>query len=234
MSTKGSNEEWALFGRESPFTKKLADLRSSKGYKQGTTDNKTLQRVRELEQESLLTGAQSSLSAAKGEDIERLALLDSLTEVYNSRSFLKELKEEMKRSKRYKRPVALCMISIDGFKDITAQYGALTGDAVLKVVANVLRAAVRDVDFPARYSSEEFAVIFPETSSSGVSIVAERIRQRIGAQAITHNWHNLKITASVGLAAFPANALEHDELIAKALEALEQATARGGDRVCAC
>jgi len=187
----------------------------------------------ELKQEAVrLVEGEQSLAAVKGEEIERLALLDTLTELYNSRTFYKEIKDELKRAKRYKRPVALCMVAIDGFKDVVRQYGALTSDAVLKVMGNVLRGAIRDVDIPARYSAEEFAIIFPETNASGASIVAERIRQRIGNQSITHNWHNLRVTASVGLAAFPAHAREHDELIEKSVRALELAMQRGGDKVC--
>ncbi len=195
-------------------------------------DSQVIERVKELEQRSLLTSTEQSLAAVKGEEIERLALLDTLTELYNSRTFYKEIKDELKRAKRYKRPVALCMVAIDGFKDVVRQYGSLTSDAVLKVMGNVLRGAVRDVDIPARYSAEEFAIIFPETNASGASIVAERIRQRIGNQSITHNWHNLRVTASVGLAAFPAHAREHDELIEKSVRALELAMQRGGDKVC--
>ncbi|MBZ0188382.1 MAG: GGDEF domain-containing protein [Candidatus Obscuribacterales bacterium] len=196
-------------------------------------DSQVIERVKELEQRSLLTSTEQSLAAVKGEEIERLALLDSLTELYNSRTFMKEIQDELKRAKRYKRPVSLCMVAIDGFKDIAKQYGALTSDAVLKVVGDVLKGAIRDVDIPARYSAEEFALIFPETNASGASIVAERIRQRVANQSITHNWHNLKVTASVGLAAFPAHARESDELIEKAIRALELAMQRGGDRVSA-
>jgi diguanylate cyclase (GGDEF)-like protein len=195
-------------------------------------DSQVLERVKELEQRSLLTATENKMNMVKGDEIERLALLDTLTELYNSRTFLKEIKEELKRAKRYKRPVALCMVTVDNFKGISRQYGALTSDAVLKVIGTVLQGAVRDVDIPARYSAEEFAIIFPETNSSGAQIVAERIRQRIGSQAITHNWHNLKVTASVGLAAFPAHAREHDELVARSIQALEMAMQRGGDRVC--
>ncbi len=195
-------------------------------------DSQVIERVKELEQRSLLTNTEQSLAAVKGEEIERLALLDSLTDLYNSRTFTKEIKDELKRAKRYKRPVALCMVAIDGFKDVVKQYGALTSDAVIKVVAEVLKGAIRDVDIPARYSAEEFALIFPETNASGAAIVAERIRQRVATQSITHNWHNLKVTASVGLAAFPAHAREHDELIEKGIRALEIAMQKGGDRVC--
>ncbi len=210
---------------DNPQRTKLAGGRS-------TLDNQVLERVKELEQRSILSGTQASLTSAKGEELERLALLDSLTELYNSRTLIKELKDELKRAKRYKRPVSLIMLSIDGFKEHSRQYGALTADAVLKVVANVMRSCVRDVDIPARYSADDFAIILPETNASGAAIVAERIRQRIGTQAITHNWHNLKVTSSIGLASFPAHAREHDELIARAIQALELAVQRGGDRAC--
>src|SRR3984885_2604851 len=85
-------------------------------------DSQVIERVKELEQRSLLTSTEQSLAAVKGEEIERLALLDTLTELYNSRTFYKEIKDELKRAKRYKRPVALCMVAIDGFKDVVRQY----------------------------------------------------------------------------------------------------------------
>lgn len=194
-------------------------------------DSQVIERVKELEQRSLLTNTETRIGAVKGEEIERLALLDTLTELYNSRTFLKEIRDELKRAKRYKRPVALCMIAIDGFEQITKQYGALTSDAVLKAVGSVLRGTIRAVDIAARYSAEEFAIIFPETNAAGALIVAERIRQRIATQPISHNWHNLKVTVSIGLAAFPAHAREHDELIGRSMQALEQAFNRGGDQV---
>lgn len=208
---------------DTPTRVKVASSRSQ-------LDNSVLDRIKELEQRSILTGTQASLTSAKGEELEKLALLDSLTEMYNSRTFLKELKDELRRAKRYKRPVALMMVSIDGFKEIGRQYGALTSDAVLKVIANVLRGCIRDVDIGARYSADEFALVLPETNASGASVVGERIREKIGTQAITHNWHNLKVTASIGIASFPAHAREHDELLTRAVQALELAVSRGGDR----
>ncbi|MBK9771804.1 MAG: GGDEF domain-containing protein [Candidatus Obscuribacter sp.] len=91
----------------------------------GYMDNQVIERVRELEERALLTTTQEALSSAGGEDIERLALIDSLTDLYNSRTFLKEIKDELKRAKRYKRPVSLCMITVDNFRDIQMSIGAL-------------------------------------------------------------------------------------------------------------
>lgn len=196
-------------------------------------DSQVLDRVRELESRSILQNTQTNLHAVKADDLEKLALQDSLTELYNSRTLIKELKDELKRAKRYKRPVSLLMIAVDGHREIQRQYGALTSDAVLKVVASVLNDCVRDVDVAARYSGDEFAIVLPETNSAGAAVVAERIRQKVGTQAITHNWNNIKVTASIGLASFPAHAREHDELIARSVQALELAVQRGGDRVCA-
>lgn len=196
-------------------------------------DSQVLERVRELESRSLLQSTQSNMTTTKADELEKLALLDSLTELFNSRTLIKELKDELKRAKRYKRPVSLLVIEVDGHKEIQRQFGALTSDAVLKVVASVMKDCVRDVDVAARYSGDQFAIVLPETNAAGAAVVAERIRQRVGAQAITHNWNNLKVTASIGLASFPAHAREHDELIARSVQALELAVNRGGDRVCA-
>lgn len=190
-------------------------------------------RVKELEHRQLIQNVQTHFSnQTRTDEMERLALMDSLTELFNSRTLVRELKEEMKRARRYKRPISLIMLSVDGLRDVTKRYGPLSADAVLKVVANIVRECIRDVDVAARYSGDEFAILLPETNAAGAAVVAERIRQRISSQAVTHNWNNLKVTASIGLASFPAHAREHDELLARTAQALEMAVQRGGDRVC--
>jgi diguanylate cyclase (GGDEF)-like protein len=190
-----------------------------------------LNRVRDIEKVGNPQQQTATISSARGEDIERLALLDGLTELYNYRTFLKELKAELGRSARYKHAMSLILLSIDDFDAVTQQYGHLTGDAVMKVVANVMRGAVREVDIPAKYADNQFCVVLPQTHAAGAALLAERIRQRIGNQAITHNWQSFSVTASLGVAAFPTHAEEYDHLIARASEALEYAIARGGDRV---
>ncbi|MBX9937840.1 MAG: GGDEF domain-containing protein [Candidatus Obscuribacterales bacterium] len=194
-------------------------------------DNQVIERVKELEERSLLTTTAAALSNSGGEDIERLALIDSLTDLYNSRTFLKEIKDELKRAKRYKRPVSLIIAGVDNFDEMQRSFGALTADSVLKLVGSVIKSAVRDVDIAARYSAGEFAIILPETNAQGAAIVAERIRSRVANHDITHNWHNLKVSTSVGVAAFPSHAREHDELIHRTIQALEAAFQKGGNQV---
>lgn len=192
-----------------------------------------LQRVRDYEQSQSAITRQINMNAARGEDLEKLALLDPLTDLYNHRSFVKELKAELNRGRRYQHAVALCLLSIDNFDDLVKQYGPLTADAILKIVGNVVKHSVREVDISGRYNGPQFIIALTRTGISGGAIVAERIRQRIGAQAISHNWQSFSLTASFGVAAYPEQATEYDQLIARALEAQEHATARGGDRVLA-
>jgi diguanylate cyclase (GGDEF)-like protein len=101
------------------------------------------------------------------------------------------------------------------------------------VVANVLRGALRELDIPAKYADQQFCIVLPGTTVAGASLVAERIRQRIGNQAIAHNWQSFSVTASIGVAAYPSDATEYDELIARSIEAMGYAINRGGDRVLA-
>jgi diguanylate cyclase (GGDEF)-like protein len=196
-------------------------------------DPQYLKKVQDFETAQATVTQQINLSMARGEDLDRLALLDPLTDLCNHRTFIKDLKTEMGRARRYKHQIALCLMSIDNFDDLAKQYGALTAEAILKIVGNVIKNAVREVDIAGRYEGHQFIIALSKSSISGGAIVSERIRQRVAAQGITHNWQSFSLTASFGVAAYPAQAAEYDELIACAYEAMEHATNRGGDRVLA-
>jgi diguanylate cyclase (GGDEF)-like protein len=191
----------------------------------GPSSGEVLERVREYEKTETATNP----GVVAGMD--RMSLLDGLTELYNVRTFLKELKAELARAKRYKQPCSVCMLAIDNFDNVVQQYGYLTGDALMRVVANVLRTTLRETDIPAKYSTEVFVITLPQTGPAAAAIAAERIRKRVGNQAIMHNWQSFSVTASIGVASFPAHAESYDELIARSVEALEFALERGGDRV---
>jgi len=196
-----------------------------KQQRQGATNYRAnaeiVEQVREYEK--------AEMSGRDGMD--RLSLLDPLTELYNFRTFMKELKAELNRAKRYKQSCAIVLLTVDNFEGVVQQHGYLTGDAVLRVVANVLRTTLREADIPAKYGSQEFAIILPQTEPAGAAITAERVRKRIGNQAIAHNWQSFSVTASVGVASFPIHAEKYDEVLARCLEALHYAMERGGDRV---
>lgn len=215
------------------FTRVISDLKQHRPQlaERLQANSSVLERVRAHEKETALVIKQVSLAAAKGEDIERLALLDPVTELYNHRAFVKELKAELARAKRYRHPASLIMVAIDSFEDLSAQYGPLTCEALLKIVSNAVKGALREVDLAAKYNPSDFAVILPQTNAAGAALVAERMRLRVGSQAIVHNWHNFSVTCSVGVAAYPDDATEYDTLMAAAIEALETALLRGGDRV---
>jgi len=215
------------------FVKIAEELRARRPHLlRAAVDPQTLQRVQEIEQGTIGVPQMASLRSAHGEEIERLAVLDQLTEVYNVKTFFKELRDAVKRALRYHNHVSLGLVTVDGLKELVKEYDSLTGDAILRIAANVLRNGIRESDIPARYASDRFAIIFPDTTVAKAAVLADALRQRIGTQSVSHNWKNLKLTASVGLAAFPLSAERYDELLARAEQALELAIMRGGDRVC--
>ncbi len=212
----------------------LADLKKRKlhGELDFAGNPEILESVKAYEAQAFaLFSKPPSIASAKSEEIERLALLDNLTDLYNYRTFIKELKAELSRAGRYQQSVSLILIVIDNFETIKQQYGNLTADALHRIVANVLKGAIRELDIPAKYDDQLFGVILPQTPASLACFVAERIRQRIGNQAISHNWQSFSVTASLGVASFPMHANTHDKLIARATEAAQFASLRGGDRV---
>lgn len=190
-----------------------------------------LERVKEYEKASTQVIAHSGFVAAKGEDIELLAHIDPVTELYNHKAYVKELKAEIQRAGRYGHLVSIAMMTVDGIGNIGETYGNMTQDAVLKVVSRVVRSSIREVDVSARYAPWQVALILPQTNTARAALVAERIRERVASQVFAHNWQNFSITGSFGIATFPKDGDDYEVLIAHAIEALECAAQRGGDRV---
>ena len=111
------------------------------------------------------------------EKIERQAITDGLTGLYNHREFHERLRAEVARSWRYNTPVSLLMVDIDDFKQFNDTYGHVVGDDVLRAVGRLLASGLRrDVDVAARYGGEEFAVILPNTPADAAHAVGERMR----------------------------------------------------------
>jgi len=195
-------------------------------------EEKVLERVNEIGLAAAGANTETLVESGDVDDIERLALLDALTELYNSRAFANELKDEVRRARRYKRPLSVCLLTVDDFKEIQAEFGVSVGDLVLKVAAGIVHTSIRDVDIPGRYSSTELAVIFPETNLASAGVAAERIRQKIITQPIAYNWQSFKISASFGLASYPTHANDAAELMQKCSAGLRQAKQRGKGYIC--
>ena len=167
------------------------------------------------------------------ETVQQQAVTDELTGLFNVRQFHARLRNEIDRAERFGTPLSLVMLDIDKFKSVNDTYGHQQGDRVLVEVARVLRRLSRDVDLPARYGGEEMAVVLPQTDLGGAELGAERMRAAIEGMQIQRldGGGLLPITASFGVASFPAQAGDKTALIAAADAALYRAKRGGRNRV---
>lgn len=164
------------------------------------------------------------------ERTERSAISDGLTGLYNHAFFLQALRREVNRCKRHGLTVSLAMFDLDDFKKLNDTRGHLEGDKVLVKAAALVKETLREIDVAARYGGEEFAVILPDTPKPGASIVAERIRTRI-AEHFRRRRGGPKVTTSGGVAAFPEDADNTEDLIKRADEGLYRSKAAGKNRI---
>ncbi len=164
--------------------------------------------------------------------LEKLAITDYLTGIYNVRYFYHRIIEEFNRSERYILPISCLMLDIDHFKNINDVYGHKIGDTVLQEFSKLLKRFTRKIDVLARYGGEEFIFLLPQTSVNGALAEAERIRTFIK----NHKFKSLKnkggITISIGIScSLHPEVQTHDDLISFADNALYEAKNRGRDKV---
>ena len=132
--------------------------------------------------------------------LQKLAITDGLTKLYNSRSFYTQLELEVDRFNRYKHPLSLLLLDIDHFKDYNDTYGHLEGDKVLVRFSQIIKSCLRTNDSAYRYGGEEFTVILPETGGEEAKTVAQRIRKTLEAEKFEPLPGSLvKITISIGV-----------------------------------
>ena len=134
------------------------------------------------------------------EKLQKLAITDGLTRLYNSRSFYSQLELEVDRFNRYQHPLTLLLLDIDHFKDYNDKYGHLEGDKVLVRFSQIIRSCLRTNDSAYRYGGEEFTVILPETAGEEARTVAQRIRAALEAEPFTpEDGGDVTVTISIGL-----------------------------------
>lgn len=170
-------------------------------------------------------------NATEHKRVQELAITDELTGLYNRRAFQNVLDRELRRSKRYKKPLSLIMLDIDGFKEINDKFGHRAGDGVLRSLALNLQKAIREIDFLARYGGDEFAVILPETEAKQAAVLAERLKKTIKNYTIDAGGSLCNITMSMGVADVSANMGSDDDLISRADKVLYMSKENGGDSV---
>jgi diguanylate cyclase (GGDEF)-like protein len=154
-------------------------------------------------------------------NVERLGQIDDLTQLYNSRYLYQALEVELKRSRRYKFPVSVIFLDLDGFKQVNDINGHLCGSATLTEVANLMIGLVRETDIVARYGGDEFVIVLPETPAERAVTIAERIRQQIEAHIFRGGGDGeICLTASFGVASYPEHASSPAALIRSADKAM--------------
>lgn len=166
--------------------------------------------------------------------LEALAQTDPLTQLVNRRALTITLVTEMERVRRYNAPLAMLLLDLDHFKLINDTYGHLAGDDVLLAVATLLQRGARSVDTVARYGGEEFVIVLPETGLKGALAFAERVRERLATHWFSVGGRqDVRVTASIGVATYPAPGLESVEDLFRAADAaLYRAKGSGRNLVC--
>lgn len=165
-------------------------------------------------------------------DLERMTRQDSLTGLFNSKTFTEVTKLELDRTKRQGTPTSILLVDLDHFKKVNDTHGHPAGDAVLRHVATLLATGVRNTDLVGRLGGEEFIILLPATSIESAQRLAEKLRQRLQASPVLWVGNPIQMTASFGLAVSTSFlTLDFDTLYNTADKALYLAKSSGRNRV---
>jgi diguanylate cyclase (GGDEF)-like protein/PAS domain S-box-containing protein len=164
-------------------------------------------------------------------EMKRLATTDSLTGAANRHEFFRLAELELRRALRYGHTLAVIMLDIDYFKSINDTHGHQTGDAVLKALSALVRAALRDTDIFGRLGGEEFAAVLPETDLAGGVLVADRLRRELSALTVRLREVAVRFTVSIGVSETRKTDKAIEETVNRADEALYKAKRMGRNRV---
>jgi diguanylate cyclase len=164
------------------------------------------------------------------EKIKKEVVIDPLTRAYNRRALDERLGQELQAFQRYGQPVSMVMVDIDHFKKINDNYGHRTGDGVLRILSEVMKKEIREVDFLARYGGEEFVIILPHIVYALALEVAGRICTKVAASRFAFKGEPFTVTISAGVGTLR----EKDTIesfINRVDQALYQAKRQGRNRV---
>ncbi len=160
-------------------------------------------------------------------EVQRLAITDPLTGLFNRRKLDEMLTVEVERAHRYNRPLSLIMLDMDGMKSLNDQYGHPAGDEALMLVAEKIRKQIRSVDLPTRYGGDEFVILLPEADLAAARSVAKRICAKITSTS----FHGEFLSVSAGVAQWSADFPKATQFLKVADQAMYQAKRAGGRRL---
>ena len=162
-----------------------------------------------------------------------LAIHDALTSLYTKGYFAERLKEEFKRCRRQSLPLSALMLDIDLFKNYNDRFGHTAGDIVLKEISSIMRDALSKLGaIISRFGGEEFCAVITGTDKQEAQAIADLLRKRIEKEEIILRRVASRVTVSIGIASFPQDASDEEELIQRSDKALYKAKQSGRNRVC--
>lgn len=165
------------------------------------------------------------------ESLERLTLLDPLTDVMNRRGLQQALSREIRNLQRSVGEVAVLLVDVDDFKSVNERLGHAVGDVALKEIARRLQAAVRAVDYVGRLGGDEFMLLLPEADAAEVVRIAERVRLSLATTIIQHSSGTITLTACVAVVMLTVETPSIDELLSRMHELLMRSKREGKNRV---
>ena len=161
------------------------------------------------------------------EEIQRLAVTDALTGLYNRHKLQDSLETEVERAKRYSRPLSIIMIDMDKLKALNDTFGHAAGDVALKLVAKSIQRSIRKVDLGTRFGGDEFIILLPEADRDEAAAVAKRIREAIS----TIEFESGKLSVSMGVVQWHVGFDTSKDFVHAADDAMYLAKRSEGERI---
>lgn len=151
------------------------------------------------------------------------ARIDPLTLLSNRRSFEKSLFAETARAARFRRPLALIIVHVEGLTDLNDAFGVTVGDDCLKAIARAIRLVCHDTDRPARVGGNDFGIIIPETGRDGAETTVAQLKAAVGEEQFSARGRPMTPAVAIGIAVFPDDAQDARSLHAEAIKAMKKA-----------
>lgn len=164
--------------------------------------------------------------------VQELTVVDDHTQLFNSRHLRRVLEAEVARAKRFGHPLSMIFFDLDRFKTVNDTHGHQSGSALLAEVGRLLLGSLRSVDVPTRYGGDEFAILLPETDRQAALNAARRFRKALREHTfLVDRGLSVRLTASYGVATFPDDASDEEQLIRQSDLAMYKVKESGRDGI---